>query len=86
MDIERVALEAIKQKIEEIFKKVQVKSSIEGREIVFRLSIPNELMQIQENPLRASGNSRPQISNSELDSEAQKAQNELLGIPNENLY
>lgn len=76
MDIEKVALEAIKQKIEDMFKKVQVHSSIEGREIVFRISIPNELMQIQENPLREV--TGPSQGN--LDTEAQNAANELLGL------
>jgi len=83
LDIEKVALEAIKQKIEEIFKKVQIKSAIEGRDIVFRISIPNEIMQIQENPLRQNftniNTNTASIASSNLDAEAEAAARELLG-------
>lgn len=78
MDIEKVALEAIKQKIEEIFKKVQVKSSLEGREIVIRISIPNEIMQIQPE-LRISTPLDNRINCGDLDAQAQLAADELLG-------
>lgn len=80
MDIEKVALEAIKQKIEEIFKKVTVSTVLDGRDILIRITIPNELGQTPERMVIKPSSEFSINGSSNLDAEAQSAANELLGL------
>lgn len=84
MELEQAVLEAIKLKLVDTFKKVQIKTSVEGREIVIRISIPNEIMQVQElkySPQHMIPTGEATITGlTNLDEEAQKAANELLGL------
>jgi hypothetical protein len=80
MDIEKVALEAIKQKIEEIFKKVQVNTILEGRDIVVRITLPTEIMQYPKENYLVPRRDTSVATLTNLDDEAQKAADELLGL------
>lgn len=80
MDLEKVALEAVKIKIQEIFDEIIVSTAMEGRDIVIRISLPDEIMKnrppvIMHTLLK----DKPFVINSDLDKEAQLAANELLG-------
>lgn len=83
MDLERVALEAVKVKIQEIFDEIIVTTAMEGKDIVIRISLPQEVMNKQEPPMIwAPGNILPTVHkllDNSLDKEAQAAANELLG-------
>lgn len=82
MELEQAVLEAIKLKLVDTFKKVQIKSSLEGREIVIRISIPSEIMQIQEVSNYKTGGGVPYLGHvigENLDTEAEAAAKELLG-------
>lgn len=72
MELEQAVVEAIKQKLIDTFKKVHIKTSLEGREIVIRISIPDEIMQTKLSP-------QISVQNSDLDEEALAAEKELLG-------
>lgn len=78
MDLERVALEAVKLKVQEIFNKINVTTSIEGKNILIRIELPQEIMN-EVNSIEQSN--QPAMPG--LDKEAQAAANELLGRNNE---
>lgn len=75
MDLEQACLEAIKQKLVDTFKKVTVSAAIEGREVVFRISIPSEIM--VESAYRAPAYGV--VKQEGMDREATAAMKELLG-------
>lgn len=78
MDLEKVALEAVKVKIQEIFDGISVSTAMEGKDIVIRVSLPQEIMNRKETDMEVTD-----ITNSQfipgLDKQAQAAANELLG-------
>lgn len=83
MDLENVALEAVKVKIQEIFNKVAVSTAIEGKDIVIRISLPDEIRRnntsydaIDKSSISAMNTFKP---SSNLDQEAQAAADDLLG-------
>ncbi len=76
MDLEKVALEAVKIKIGDIFDKITVTTVMEGRDIVLRISLPSEIMKYKE----TDRTNLQFMGNSNLDKEAQAAANELLGL------
>lgn len=75
-ELELAVLDAIKLQLVDTFKKVSISCGVEEREVVIRISIPEEIMQVQS--IIGSQNSplRPLIG---LDNEAQNAAQELLG-------
>lgn len=80
MDLEKVALEAVKIKIQEIFDKITVNTEMEGKDIVIRIKLADEIMNIEEPKFYGKG--IPEIireANKGLDKEAQAAADELLG-------
>lgn len=88
IDLEKVALEAVKVKIQEIFDEILVTTAMEGKDIVIRIKLPDEIMKkTTEKILVGTGRSREEANynlehNPEiryLDKEAQSAANELLG-------
>ena len=80
MDLERVALEAVKIKIQEIFDKITVTTEMQGKDIVIRIKLPEEVMNTKPTipyNLKFDDGSNKQLVG--LDSYAQEAANELLG-------
>lgn len=89
MDLEQAVIEAIKLKLTDTFKKVSISTSLEGRDIVIRISIPEEIMlqpalsirNMQAidavNLQRLNNNDISPVS--DLDIEAQLAHTELTG-------
>lgn len=83
MDLEKVALEAVKVKIQEIFDEIIVSTAMDGKDIVIRISLPFkpidlELSQETKNRIiKDVTSSYKDIAN--LDKEAQAAADELLG-------
>lgn len=88
MNLEEVALQAVKVKIQEIFDTVQVSTFMEGKDIVIRISLPSEIMNVDNPNVGYNTDGIPVVKNnpnSNLDSQAQSAANELLGHnPQEN--
>lgn len=85
MDLEKVALEAVKIKIQEIFDEIIVSTGMEGKDIVIRISLPDEIMKNTVNAVRIKSMEESDTYNlnklnEHLDAEAQAAANELLGI------
>ena len=78
MDLETAVLEAIKLKLVDTFKKVSIKVAIEDREIVMRVSIPDEIMQNPDLVYDGKGNTGFGGA-TDLDKEASLAQKELMG-------
>lgn len=76
MDLEAVALQAVKIKIQEIFDTINVSTVMEGRDIVIRISLPSEIM--NSSPIETMQR-QPLNMIPDLDTEAQAAANELLG-------
>jgi len=74
MDVERVVLEAIKQKLEDTFKKINVSTSFEGQDIVIRITIPN----IKVGPKVTDLTNFENTDFENLDDEALQAQKELM--------
>lgn len=79
MELEQAVVEAIKQKLVDTFKKITITPAIEDREIVIRISIPDEIMQIPKK-LSVSNISNHGVDDAnDLDTDAQAAARELLG-------
>ncbi len=80
LDLEAVALEAVKVKIQEIFDEIIISTSMEGRDIVIRISLPDEIMKNKEIDKEVTDRTNLQfMPKSNLDKEAQAAADELLG-------
>lgn len=85
LDLEKVALEAVKIKIGEIFDKINVSVAMEAKDIVIRIGLPEEIMNqpvtgnidrlVTPNMGYAGGSKNIQG----LDKEANAAAQELLG-------
>lgn len=76
MDLEKVAIEAVKVKIQELFDEILVSTAMEGKDIVIRISLPSEIM----NKVAADVDvSIPNAVGGNLDKEAQAAAADLLG-------
>ena len=81
MDLEKVALEAVKIKIQEIFDKINVVTEMEGKDIVIRIKLTDEIMNKQSPIINYPlGANKMGSVDSDLDLKAQAAANELLGI------
>lgn len=79
MDLERVALEAVKVKIQEIFDEILVTAHMEGKSIVIKIALPDEIMN-RETSHKVHIQAREEFTkNNNLDKEAQAAADELLG-------
>ncbi len=91
MNLEEVALNAVKVKIQEIFDTIQVSTVMEGKDIVIRISLPNDIMNAVNNESAnigydETGSPTKRIPiKSNLDLQAQAAANELLGHNPENV-
>lgn len=86
MDLEKVALEAVKVKITEIFSQISVTTAMEGKNIVIRIALPEEIMNCEYKHVEINAHVSGPADNvytNNLDQEAQQAANELLGIYNE---
>lgn len=81
MDIEKVALEAIKQKVEEIFKKVVVSVESDNKSLFIRISIPDQVSVASQKFIEPVLQSNKPINGNTqgLDAEATTAMKELLG-------
>lgn len=83
MDLEKVALEAVKIKIQEIFEKIYIETEMDGKIITIRIILPPEIMndtKIQEIIKFQTGNHPDNLKHiGNLDKEAQAAADELLG-------
>lgn len=82
MDLEKVALEAVRVKISEIFDKISVTANMEGKSIILRINLPDEIMNVNkllDKFPKTETATRATALNSKLDQEAQQAQDELLG-------
>lgn len=83
MDLEKVALEAVKVKIGEIFDKISITAEMEGRSIVLRINLPDEIMNTHPDAIIAKvfkNSFSTTVFNNDLDKEAQQAADELLGV------
>jgi hypothetical protein len=81
-ELELAVLDAIKLQLVDTFKKVSISCAVEEREVVIRISIPEEIMQVKKEPdlvYDGKGNTGFKIANG-LDQEANDAANELLGL------
>lgn len=83
MDLESVALEAVKVKIQEIFDKISVSTQMEGADILIRIKLSDAIANNLD--LWTPENPQSTLSifskNKDLDSAAQAAADELLGTP-----
>lgn len=82
MELEEAVLEAIKQKLVDTFSKINVSSIVEGKDIVIRINLPEEIMRtqelIKEFPQKNTA-TRIMGLNNNLDKEAQAAKHDLIG-------
>lgn len=87
--MEKVALEAVKVKIQEIFDEILVTAQMEGKNIVIRIALPDDIMNRVSVPqttfMGAGTTNLGHATSGILDKEAQDAANDILGInPQEN--
>ncbi len=84
MDLEKVALEAVKVKIQEIFDGISITTNMEGKSIVIKINLPNEIGNKIIIPPGFHSDDRGFAQNDatklDLDREAQSAADELLGV------
>lgn len=81
MDLEAVALEAVKIKIQEIFDKITVSTEMDGKDIVIRIKLADEIMNNETSSIKIRPGEIPYSDHEMrgLDKDAQAAANELLG-------
>lgn len=79
MDLEKVALEAVKVKIQEIFDKITVNTEMDGKDIVIRIKLADEIMNFDQYRTNTTTQLPLNTGHKYLDKEAQSAANELLG-------
>lgn len=83
MELEQAVLEAIKQKLEDTFRRVKINVNTDGKQVNIVISLPDDIGKIESDMevtdrlnLNAINAFKP---NRNLDKEAQAAQDELLG-------
>lgn len=81
MDLERVALEAVKVKIQEIFDSISVSTVMEGKDIIIRVSLPEKIMNVTKATPLYDGAGTPNLGHATvgLDQDAQAAAKDILG-------
>lgn len=80
MDLEKVAVQAVKEKIQEVFDKITVTTEMEGKDIVIRIKLGDEIMNNHPDKLAVDLMTKHAFNTDlGLDKEAQAAANELLG-------
>ncbi len=81
MELEQAVLEAIKSKLKDVFDEILVTVAMEGKDIVIRIGLPEDMMNKKESDKDVTDRTNLQfMPKSNLDTQAQSAATELLGI------